>query len=235
MDAVQGKTNSNVGLGTKSGAGMVASSGRITTANKDGSSRSFKVSGDAVKRFGEDKQRIRAEAISDTFGSASGLDYLSNLSKQIGASDAYSYLNDARYIQGSSETFGINAMTGFVRDYAINRYGSDSPENIRSSMSSLNNMAVHQGVQGQRNLRELQEDYIRRQGAGDVPQNSSREKNWLNRLINRFHLTGKLINRTLVIYMGHDANHGPYPLCPMYLLVYYPRLRPLAVICTPFL
>ena len=153
---------------SKMTAGMVGGSASITAIYKDGSKRSFNISEDAAKKFSADQKRIRTEAISDTFGSASGLDYLSNLSKQIGASDAYSYLQDARDIQGSSETFGINAMTGFVRDYAVNRYGSDSPENIQAAISSLNDMAVHQGVQGKRNLRDLQADYIRRQGTGGI-------------------------------------------------------------------
>jgi len=89
---------------------------------------------------------------------------MTKLAKQIGASEAYSYLKDARETEGSSTSYGIDAMTGLVESYAVNRYGSDSPENVRSAINTLNDMVTNQGVQGKQNFNDIASSYLSGQG-----------------------------------------------------------------------
>ena len=139
-------------------------SGKITVVGSDNERVDFKVSEATDRAFSRNQQRVRSEAIQDTFGDSQGLDYMTNMSKQIGASEAYTYLNDARETRGSSISYGIDAMTGLVQSYAVNRYGSDSPENIRSSINALNDMVTNQGAQGKQNFSDIANSYLSGQG-----------------------------------------------------------------------
>ncbi len=44
---------------------------------------------------------------------------MTNMAKQIGATEAYSYLNDAREMRSSTESYGADLTTALVRNYAI--------------------------------------------------------------------------------------------------------------------
>ncbi|HIP39320.1 MAG TPA: hypothetical protein EYG88_08090 [Desulfocapsa sulfexigens] len=141
-----------------------AGSGKITVVGVNGEKSTFNVSEATDRAFSRNQQRVRSEAIRDTFGDSQGLDYMTNMSKQIGASEAYTYLNDARETRGSSTSYGIDIMTGLVSSYAINRYGSDSPENIRAAINALNDMVTNQGVQGKQNFNDIASSYLSNQG-----------------------------------------------------------------------
>ena len=138
--------------------------GQITVVGQDNEKVSFNVSENTARAFSSNQQSVRSEAIQDTFGDSQGLEYMTNMSKQIGASEAYSYLNDARETKGSSTSYGIDVMTGLVGSYAVNRYGSDSPENIRSSINALNDMVTNQGTQGKQNFNDIASSYLSNQG-----------------------------------------------------------------------
>jgi len=158
-------TRTNFNTAVSGGFKSIASAGgSITVVGSDDKSSTFKVSEDTARAFARDQSRVRSEAIQDTFRDAQGLDYLTNMSKQIGASEAYSYLNDAKETKGSSTSYGIDVMTGLVDSYAINRYGSDSPENVRSAINALNDMVTNQGVQGKQNFNDIASSYISNQG-----------------------------------------------------------------------
>lgn len=131
----------------KVGAGFkgidIGGSGQIAVVGMDGEKVNFNVSEATAQAFVRDQARVRAEGIQETFSDAQGLDYLTNVSKQLGVSKAYSFLSDAREVRASTETYGANVETALVRDYALNHYGEESPENIRRSMSYLNHLAVN--------------------------------------------------------------------------------------------
>ena len=115
--------------------------GQITVVGNDGEKVSFNVSEQTEQAFARDQARVRAESIQDTFTGSQGLDYLTDISKQIGASESYSFLDDARRVEAATQSYGANMQTAFVKDYAINHFGDESPENIRKAMGSLAYMA----------------------------------------------------------------------------------------------
>ncbi|SHO52081.1 conjugal transfer protein TraG N-terminal domain-containing protein [Desulfopila aestuarii] len=132
---------------TSIGAGLkgikLGGSGQITIVGNDNEEVDFSVSEATAQAFSRDQARVRAEAVQETFSDSQGLDYLTNISKQLGASEAYSLLNDAKRVQSASESYGADVETALVRDYTLNQYGDESPENIRMSMIYLNHLAVN--------------------------------------------------------------------------------------------
>lgn len=123
--------------------GIAGANGQVSVIGMDGEKVSFNVSEQTAQAFARDQTEVRAKAIQETFSDSQGLDYLTNVSKQLGASEAYSFLSDARQVKAATETFGANVETALVRDYASNHYGDESPENIRRSMSYLNHLAIN--------------------------------------------------------------------------------------------
>ena len=79
---------------------------------------------------------------------------MTKMAKQIGATEAYSYLNDAREMRSSTESYGADLTTALVRNYATERYGSESPENIRHAISDFNHFLTQQGSQGVDNMKQ---------------------------------------------------------------------------------
>lgn len=132
---------------TAIGAGFknlgINSNGQLSIYGNDNDSVNFKVSEATAHAFTRDQIRIKAEAIQETFSDSQGLDYLTNISKQMGASEAYSFLSDAKRVEAATETYGSNVQTAFVRDFATQNFGDESPESIRKSMSSLAYTAQH--------------------------------------------------------------------------------------------
>jgi len=119
----------------------VSGKGQITVVGNDGEKVSFNVSEQTAQAFARDQARVRAESIQDTFTDSQGIDYLADISKQIGASESYSFLEDARRVEAATQSYGANMQTAFVKDYTTNHFGNESPENIRRAMNSLAYMA----------------------------------------------------------------------------------------------
>ncbi len=142
----------------------VGGQAQLSVIGSDGESVSFDVSEDVARRFENTASRVRSESMTETLQDSKSLDYMTKLAKQVGASEAYSFLNDAREIKGSSTSYGIDVMTGLVDSYAINRYGTNSPENIRSAINALNDMVTNQGIQGKQNFNDIASSYISNQG-----------------------------------------------------------------------
>lgn len=127
-----------IGLGLSAGVG---GSAQISVIGNDGETVSFDVSEQTAQAFARDQARVRAEAIQETFSGSQGLDYLTDISKQIGASESYSFLEDARRVEAATQSYGANIQTAFVRDFAGNHFGDESPDSIRKAMGSLAYMA----------------------------------------------------------------------------------------------
>lgn len=117
--------------------------GQIAVYGNDNESVSFDVSEATAQAFARDQTRVRGEGIQDTFSSSQGVDYLTNMSKQMGTTEAYSFLSDAKRMRAETASYGANVETALVRDYASSHYGDESPENIRRSMSYLNHLAMN--------------------------------------------------------------------------------------------
>lgn len=106
----------------------------------------FNVSEQTTHTFARDQARVRAESLQETFSGSQGLDYLTDISKQLGVSEAYSFLEDARRVVTATESYGANVQTAFVRDFSLNNFGDESPTHIRASMNSLADMAQNDPV-----------------------------------------------------------------------------------------
>ncbi len=119
----------------------LGASGQLAVVGQDNEQVNFNVSEQTAQAFARDQASVRAEAIQESFSDSQGLDYLTNVSRQLGASEAYSLLNDARRVQVSTESYGANMETALVHDYATNHYGAETPENIRKSMLYFNHLA----------------------------------------------------------------------------------------------
>jgi conjugal transfer mating pair stabilization protein TraG len=129
---------SMVGAGFKK---IISGNGQITVIGNDNESTSFDVSERTAQAFARDQSRIRTYSIQETFSDSQGLDYLTDISKQIGASKSYSFLEDARRIDAATQSYGTNMQTAFIRDFATNHFGDESPENIRKTIGRLAHMA----------------------------------------------------------------------------------------------
>ncbi|MFP7756458.1 hypothetical protein ACLG6S_17710 [Thermodesulfobacteriota bacterium B35] len=129
----------------------------------DGEKVSFNVSEDTARAFARDQARVRSDALEKTLRNSQDLDYMTRMAKQIGASEAYSFLRDAKELKSSSTSTGIDIMTGFIEDYAVGRYGSNSVENITAAQKALHDMVTNQGEPGKRNFDDLVNAYLRRQ------------------------------------------------------------------------
>ena len=126
---------SSIGAGFKK---IFGANGQITVIGEDSESVSFNVSEDTTRAFLRDQARVRSESLSQTLNNSQGLDYMAKMAKQIGASEAYTYLNDARELKTFTESYGADLTTALVRNYAMERYGSESPENIRRTVADFN-------------------------------------------------------------------------------------------------
>ncbi|MBU3943318.1 MAG: conjugal transfer protein TraG N-terminal domain-containing protein [Proteobacteria bacterium] len=114
----------------------------VTATGKDGRTVSFDVDQKTSEAIGNEITKARSEALQESMGSSQGLTFANNLAHNIGATKASSLMNDARDMQRSTETTGADLSTAFVGHYATERYGSDSPENVRKATDALNHMAT---------------------------------------------------------------------------------------------
>ncbi len=127
------------------GTGMKATGGgeyEVTATGKDGKTVSFDVDQKTSEAIGNEITKARSEALQESMGSSQGLAFANNMAHNIGATKATSLMNDARDMQRSTETTGADLSTAFVGHYAEQRYGSDSPENVRKATDALNHMAT---------------------------------------------------------------------------------------------
>ncbi|MFH2124106.1 MAG: hypothetical protein ABIJ50_11575, partial [Pseudomonadota bacterium] len=114
----------------------------VTAQGKDGKTVNFEVDQKTSEAIGNEITKARSEALQESMGSSSGLAFANNLAHNIGATKASTLINDARDMQRSTETTGADLSTAFVGHYATQRYGSDSPENVRKATDALNHMAT---------------------------------------------------------------------------------------------
>ncbi|MFH2124107.1 MAG: hypothetical protein ABIJ50_11580, partial [Pseudomonadota bacterium] len=114
----------------------------VTATGKDGRTVSFDVDQKTSEAIGNEITKARSEALQESMGSSSGLAFANNMAHNIGATKAASLMNDARDMQRSTETTGADLTTAFVGHYATQRYGSDSPEDVRKATDALNHMAT---------------------------------------------------------------------------------------------
>jgi conjugal transfer mating pair stabilization protein TraG len=114
----------------------------VIATGKDGKTVSFDVDQKTSEAIGNEITKARSEALQESMGSSQGLAFANNMAHNIGATKATSLMNDARNMQRSTETTGADLSTAFVGHYATQRYGSDSPENVRKATDALNHMAT---------------------------------------------------------------------------------------------
>lgn len=156
---------------TSIGAGFskiigVSGSGTITVEGKDGEKIDFNLSEDTARGFLKDQARVRSEAFKETLQDSNSLDYMTQMAKRIGATEAYSFLQDAKHIESSTESYGADLTTALVRNYAMERYGSESPENIRHTIKDFNEFLTQQGSQGVNNMQGIIRGFVSGGGYG---------------------------------------------------------------------
>jgi conjugal transfer mating pair stabilization protein TraG len=193
-----------IGLGVSAGAG---GSAQVTILGNAGETVKFDVSEQTAQAFARDQARVRAEAIQDTFTNAQGLDYLTNTSKQMGASEAYSFLNDARKVEAATESFGANMQTAFVKDFTMNHYGDESPDNIRKSINSL----AYTAQQDPARLNKMVEGFVSGYGYG-WGETTNTVDSTINATKNRIHEDAIL--KGAVDYTANTANQKSSGITP---------------------
>lgn len=132
---------------------------RIQGSGEDGESISTSISTREALAFEENRQRVRAEALTEALQNSQNLSYADSLSKSIGASEAHSYLKEAQRINTNAITYNNNQGTAFIKGYAAYRYGTDSPENVQKAMTFLNGQAIG-SRDDQQHLQDLANDFL---------------------------------------------------------------------------
>jgi len=141
--------------------GIVKAGGsyRLQGVGVDGEKFNISLSENEAQAFEENRQRVRAEALTDTLQNSQNLAYSDNLSKAIGASEAHSYLREAQRINTDAASYNNDMETAFIKSYAAYRYGTDSPVNAQKAMSFLNSQAIG-STDDQEHLRELANNFL---------------------------------------------------------------------------
>jgi len=148
-----GSSGFNFGI-VKAGGGY-----KIQGVGNDGEKISTSISAKEAQAFEESRQRVRAEALTETLQNTQNLSYADNLSKSIVASEAHSYLSEVQQINTDSASYNNNQETAFIKGYAAYRYGSDSSENVQNAMTFLNRQAIGSS-EDQQHLQELANDFM---------------------------------------------------------------------------
>lgn len=160
---VRTQFNSSIGSGFKR---IFSAGGQLTVVGQNNEKVSFNISEDTARSFENTASQVRSESLQQTLQDSKSLDYMTKLAKQIGATEVYSYLNDARKMRNSTESYGADLTTALVRNYATERYGSESPENIRRSISDFNHYLTQQGSQGVNNMHDIVKGFVSGNGYG---------------------------------------------------------------------
>ena len=144
----------------------LGANGQLTLVGSDDEQVSFNISEDTAKAFARDETRVRSEAVAQTFSDGRGLDYLANVAKRIGATEAYSILDEAREINRSQESYGADLTTALIRNYARERYGEETPETIRKTISDFNSYVTRQGPAGVNTMQDIVSGFVSGHGYG---------------------------------------------------------------------
>jgi conjugal transfer mating pair stabilization protein TraG len=160
---VRTQFNSSIGAGFK---GIFSSGGQLTVVGQNNEKVSFNVSEDTAKAFENTASIVRSESLQQALQDSKSLDYMTKLAKQIGATETYSYLNNARELKTSTESHGADLTTALIRNYALERYGTESPESIRRTISDFNNYLTQQGSQGINNMHDIINGFVSGKGYG---------------------------------------------------------------------
>ncbi len=145
---------------------MAGGKAQLVTIGKDGEKVNFDVSEDVARSFENTAAQVRSESMQQTLQDSKSLDYMTRLAKQIGATEAYSYLKDAKELKSSTESYGADLTTALVRNYATERYGSESPENIRKTIRDFNYYLTQQESQGVDNMQDIIRGFVSGKGYG---------------------------------------------------------------------
>jgi conjugal transfer mating pair stabilization protein TraG len=164
-EATRIEIQSQLGVGNIKGFRMGAN-GQLSVVGTDGEVANFSVSEDTTKAFSRDEAKVRSEAVAQTFSNGRGLDYLANVAKRIGATEAYSVIDEARSISRSQESYGADLTTALVKNYARERYGEESPETIRKTISDFNSYVTQHGAAGVNNMRDIVSGFVSGHGYG---------------------------------------------------------------------
>ena len=162
-EATRTQFQASIGAGFKN---ILNGNGQLSVIGQNDEKTSFNVSEDTARAFENTASQVRSESLQQAMQNSESLDYMTKLAKQIGATEAYSYLNDAREMRTSSESYGADLTTALVRNYATERYGDDSPENIRRTISDFNHYLTQQGSQGVDNMQNIVKGFVSGNGYG---------------------------------------------------------------------
>ena len=160
---VRTQFSSTVGAGFKR---IFSAGGQLTVVGQNNEKVSFNVSEDTARAFENTAAQVRSESLQQTLQDSKSLDYMTKLAEQVGATEAYSYLRDAREMRSANESYGADLTTALVRNYANERYGSESPENIRRTISDFNHFLTQQGSQGVDNMNTIVSGFVSGNGYG---------------------------------------------------------------------
>ncbi len=160
---VRTQFNSSVGGGFKK---IFSTGGQLTVVGQNNEKVSFNVSEDTARAFDNTAAQVRSESLQQTLQDSNSLDYMTKLAKQIGATEVHSYLNDSREMKNSTESYGADLTTALVRNYATERYGDESPTNIRRTISDFNHFLTQQGSQGVDNMKDIVTGFVSGNGYG---------------------------------------------------------------------
>jgi len=144
----------------------IGAQAQLAVIGKNGEQVSFNVSEDVARSFENTSAQVRSGSLQQTLQDSKSLDYMTKLAKQIGATEAYSFLNDARELNSSTESYGADLTTALIRNYAMERYGSESPENIRRTISDFNHYLMQEGSQGVNNMHDIINGFLSGKGYG---------------------------------------------------------------------
>jgi len=164
-EATRIEIQSQLGVGNIKGFRMGAN-GQLSVVGTDGEVVNFSVSEDTGKAFSRDEAKVRSAAVAQTFSDGRGLDYLANVAKRIGATEAYSIIDEARSISRSQESYGADLTTALVRNYARERYGEETPETIRKTISDFNSYVTQHGAAGVNNMNAIVSGFVSGHGYG---------------------------------------------------------------------
>lgn len=162
-ETTRAQFQATVGSGFKR---ILSGNGQIAVVGNDNEAVNFNVSEETARAFENTASQVRSESLQQTLQDSKSLDYMTKLAKQIGATEAYSYLNDAREMRSSTESYGADLTTALVKNYSTERYGDESPENIRRTISDFNHFLTQQGSQGVDNMKAIVTGFVSGNGYG---------------------------------------------------------------------
>jgi conjugal transfer mating pair stabilization protein TraG len=116
--------------------------GKYQILGRDGSKIEFNASAEAAEKFNENLSRMRADSLEKAMQTTEGLKYVSTASKQIGAKDAHTYIEQARSVDTMSRGSEVDMMTAYVGDYAVRNHGAVNESTLQQSVMDINRMAT---------------------------------------------------------------------------------------------